>query len=205
MELVKQELTKSGRKETYLIPGTTNKLILEGNMYYLINEKGKAITKRFDKVSDFENGIAVFSRKDKKGAINTSGKNVLGRLYDNVALDNDIIRVCEDGEWGFANLKGEIIYAPVFSFLERFTGEYARFSYDDNLWGIVRKNGTIVIDAKYQYLSGLDKPVIIAKNCCGYGAIDITDKVIEPFKYDRIHFDGKTNVIYNPGGDSFTI
>ena len=180
----------TNKHRTFEISGSSNRTVTDGSKSWITDKSGNAISQKYDKIWGFENGIAVFRKGDKYGIVNSDGFEILAKRYDNAAIDGDIIRICENNKWGFANSKGEVILEPSYYFFEKFTGQYARFEETYGYWGVLDKKGQIVIPPNYDYMGALDGSVIPVRNRVKYGAIDIEGRVVIPFVYDRIGFSG---------------
>ena len=111
-------------------------------------------------------------------------------MYEGVAIDDDIIRISMNGKWGFTNIKGKILCEPQCYFIEKFVNGVARFQSEYGNWGVIDKQGEIVIKDKYDYMGSLDKPLIVVRNRINYGAIDIQGRVVITFIYSHIKFKG---------------
>jgi len=201
MVLEKREtLAVFGRKDTFKIPGSVNKLICERGKYYIAGPDGKALSQVYNKISEFVDGKAVFWDDVSSGVINADGKVISKRKYDRVSLDGDIIRICKNDKWGFANFEGKVLCSPKYTFLEKFSNGLTRIRTDEDLWGVINDKGRVIIEPKYRYLGNPAAKQIVAQNIWGFGVIDIKENTIEPFKYKRISSDENQTIIYNTDG-----
>lgn len=210
MELISRKMTTQGRRDVYRLPGTTNLMVYHRFKSFLIDDKGNTISRKYDKMIQFKRGLAVFTRQEKKGVVNVNGVEVLDKLYENVSLDNGIIRICEKDQWGLADSDGTIICEPKYQFIEKFTDGYARFLVKDEekgvkLWGIISKEGKIIIEPKYFYLGTINTTRIVAQNIWGYGIIDIHENVVVPFRYERLRSNKERLLLFNSIEDNIVV
>ena len=78
-------------------------------------------------------------------------KDELIGQYENVSFvsDDKMIAVCQNGKWGFINLKGEFVIEPQFVEARSFSNGFAAVSNGDS-WGFVNKKGELAIP--YQFI-----------------------------------------------------
>lgn len=133
-----------------------------GNMIIPVGKYRYLYSEEFDK-------IAFVSLKGKQGifAINRS-EEVLFEVYgyDNGPdyVSNGLFRIISNGKVGFANMEGQIVIKPKFTFAYPFqddnfavfnengtiikVGEYSK--YEGGKWGVINKKGEIIIPAIYE-------------------------------------------------------
>lgn len=210
MELATRRMISKERQQVHSDQSTKNTVMYLSYKYFIVNMDGNRISKKYENISDFQQDVAIFVKGEKKGAVDVNGKEILGKLYDNVSLDQDVIRICENGKWGFADLDGKIICEPKYEFIERFNNGYARIAFKDKTmqefhWGVIAKNGEIIICPNYYYLGSLDRPSIVAKDIAGFGLIDINEKIIVPFRYKSLRSEGESEFLYNSNEDKYCV
>ena len=70
------------RVNNFPIPESKNKIKVEGSKTFIIDENGKIISDKFDKLEGFtRNGISIFRKGELFGVVNSNVKNVLEHLY----------------------------------------------------------------------------------------------------------------------------
>lgn len=205
MKLEKREMTKNGRRDIYSIPGSEKKLIRERKMSYIRDENGRIVSKMYDTIRDFKYGLAVVEKGKFKGVISESGEEILKPVFENLNLDGNVIRICSKSKWGFVDCTGKVICDPQYFFLEKFANGKARFSTFDDKWGIIDINGQILVPPKYEFLGDIKSEVIVAKKIMEFGAIDIQDRVVVPFRFQKIGYEGTRTVIYNNSQDKIVV
>lgn len=208
MKLEKREMLKSGRRDVYIIPGSANRLVRSSKGAYIRSATGVRISQIYEKIYDFKGGLAVFDKGKMRGIVRETGEEVFDNLFQNANLDGKVIRICQNGKWGFADYDGNIICAPEYNCVERFVNGYARFSTSDGKWGIIDVTGNVVVPANYEYLGELTQKCVIAKKAIGFGAIDLKGNTVVPFRYEKIGYEkngdeDKNTVIYNSAQDKF--
>lgn len=205
MTLEKREITRDGRRDIYALPGTGKKIVMERSGCYILSEEGKVISRSYDKIHDFKNGLAVFDKGKKKGIITEQGQELFGRLLDNVYFDGEIIRVCTGVSWGFANCQGEFLCPVQYKFIEKFNNGYARFENHEGKWGIINNQGHIVVEPMYRFLGPLGGEKIIAQNALGFGCIDMNNKWVVPFRYVHIQTTDDVTILFNNSEDRVVV
>lgn len=106
--------------------------------------------------------------------------------HDGKWLNTPIIQkdnMCTAFGWEFGSFTGDHLVV-------RHLGRY----------GLVDKNGTIVIEPKYDLLEALDNPSYVRASLGGsYGVLDVTGKVIVPLEYDYVGRMGEDIIIVRDG------
>lgn len=116
------------------------------NKMGIINTKGKWIilADKYTFISDFQNGLAVFSSKSTA-------------KYGKDELPSEIM---EDGQFGFLDKFGKVFIQDKYIKLSHYNNGYARF-YDGNKWGCLDNAGNEVIPAEFDYIGRfVDSPIL---------------------------------------------
>ena len=205
MKLLKREVIKHIRKDTFAIPDSNNVLIKLNDKFYIESQDGKRLTKNLTKISKFTDGIASYECGEEKGIVTSQGKFFIKNKYDKIVVDGAIIRICLKGKWGFMNRDFKVLCAPKFEFLERFVGNYAKFRDEEGQWGIVSIAGRIVVKAKYSFLGALTGEQIAARTYKGYGAINIRGEEVVPFKFEKIASPDGQTALFNLDGEKYVL
>lgn len=205
MVLEKREVEQGRRKDTFAIEGSDNKVVFFKYRYIITDPSGKILSRQYEKLGEFNRfGLAIATADEKKCVIKADGTEVkFASKYETFSLDDDVIRVRKKDKWGFTDTTGKVVCSPKFVFMERFVNGYARVRDEEGNWGIINKNGKLVVPIKYLLLGDLATPNIVAKTALGFGIINIKDEVIVPFKYRRIGKEPDTGkvFIYNTNSD----
>jgi hypothetical protein len=80
--------------------------------------------------SDFHNGILRVDNRTAQGLLNRNGKWLLPVVYSYIGLPdaNGLMRIEQNGLWGYATIKGDIILKPENMFVEAFKDGKARIT-----------------------------------------------------------------------------
>lgn len=120
--------------------------------------------KKYDKVMDFSQGIAIVEKSNKFGAIIVGGKEIIRPIYSNLTVFNNGVSTAEyvlpykyKRETRFINIFGQIQVKH--NEEDIFLPEIYDWGYDfvddmcvvvkDNLYGVIDKDFNVLIDCKY--------------------------------------------------------
>ena len=187
------------------VQGSRVELVVVNKHSYIIDAEGNVISEYYDTIYNFKNGLAVVVLDSKMNVINQDGKQILAKFYDKLYVDGNVIRICKSEMWGFAIRSGKVICAPKFAFLEKFVNGYAKFQTSEGKWGIVNSAGHMVVLPKYDYIGSLSGEIIVAKDYRGYGGIDIHEKEVIPFRYEKIGSADEHTFLFNDAKDKIVV
>lgn len=108
-------------------------IILDYAGRYLINET--VLVKKSE-------SVYVICNEDLKEISEISCTDV------DIITENGLIAICQNGLWGFANTKGEIVIEPSYENARSFSNGVAAVC-KDGLWGFVDVNNNLVIDFQF--------------------------------------------------------
>ncbi len=195
----------------------------EGGVYGLIDHYGKKIlpTQYEDILQigyDNTNGYIV-KRAGKFGICSSNGKLLLEPEYTEITCEGDLcivskfIEQSEQTKMGLLNHKQLTEVIPVqYDFIESLSYEGNYLFKLNNKFGLIERNGTIVLPANYNYLKATDlydKDEWVLANAYGqvnqspygseitggnWGVIDVSGDTILPFKYKEISFENDSVV-----------
>ena len=113
---------------------------------------------------------------------------ILAILFLNTGnvFSNNLYPINDKSGGGFIDNKGNIIIEQKFNFAFRFIGNYAIVQSKNQKYGIIDKNGKIVLNFEYEDLSDLSENFVIYKENNKYGIIDIEKNIKSKAIYDRI-------------------
>lgn len=148
----------------------------ESGLYSIIDKKGNFV-RRFsraeaDKLSDFENGYAVFRRLNHKkkatakdevrliseiygeqcdyGFVDKNAKELFTAKFEDLkAFSEKFAQAKLNGKWGYINEKGEFVIAPKYDFTRPFSEGLAAVRSGDKT-GFIDRDGNQVIKTIYQ-------------------------------------------------------
>jgi hypothetical protein len=125
--------------------------------------------KQYDYVDDFSNGLALVSKGDKKGFVNSEGKLVVPLIYDEAMHFNEgMAAVKKGGNWGFLDSTGKeaipFEYSEAYSFTDGFG-----LVIKNNHFGFIDRSGKIAIPMMYDNASSFSEglAVVSKKKCVG--------------------------------------
>lgn len=109
------------------------------------------ITKQYDKIGKFKNGIAVVWKNGHCGLIAQSGKEIVKPQYDKIgAFGSDAIAyTSKDGKMGMINLEGKVVVPNIYEEIGAFKGSFA-ITKRNGLCGMINKQGKVLVENKYE-------------------------------------------------------
>ena len=111
------------------------------------------ISKHYDKIGKFKNGIAIVQSRGLFGAINTEGKEVIKPEWDRLSGfgEDGIAYARKNGLVGLITKDGTVLAEPVYNRIGTFTNGKA-VVLKNGLKGIMEISGKVVIEPKYDNL-----------------------------------------------------
>lgn len=109
------------------------------------------ITKQYDKIGKFKNGIAVVWKNGHCGIITQAGKEIVKPVYDKIGVfGNDAIAyTTRDGKMGMINMEGKVIVPNIYEEIGAFKGSFA-ITRRNGLCGMINKQGKVLVENKYE-------------------------------------------------------
>jgi len=143
----------------------------------------------------------MVAKKDKKyGVIDRLNNEIFPFEYDSFyrkILDwktkkyEDYYMVKKDSLIGVCNLNGDFIIPVKYTYLHLIANKYFSFGTKKEGYGLMEKNGRIIINPKYEEpLSIAKEGVLIAKKDGKIRFIDFQEKVTLPIQLDKVIFEG---------------
>lgn len=146
-----------------------------------INKSGSyVVSPIYDKLSNFDCGVAKTTLACKRGLVDTQGRELCPPIYDELGdFYEGYAVVSIGGKYGLINLNGELVLTPKFDQMERMQeGRVAVAVGKDNkaLWGFVDERGTVKVEHKYQavkpYYGGMAPVAIGTADGVKWGFVD---------------------------------
>lgn len=148
-------------------------IVKENGRFGVINTKGDYIIE--SKYDDIKNGgydFMIVKLQEKMGLVDRNGNIIADPIFDGIQVDReDMISASVGSKKGFINKNGDfIILQKENEVIDCFNNGYARFNIggwqgklkdgyssciidpDGGKWGLYDKNGTIVIDPKFDWI-----------------------------------------------------
>ncbi len=158
-------------------------------------KKRKQVTElKYDTISPFNGGYSIFSLNGKKGYLGINGEELL--------FNPKLRPVLENGKYGYANYKGEVIIPAKYDKAEEFVDGLAIVGVNYKQ-GIIDTDGREVLALKYDYISqiGRDYQIMKGKSI----GLFLRDKkiVIEP-KYSLTASSFSDGLLWVLKGDKYS-
>jgi hypothetical protein len=164
----------------------------------LLDQKGAVLSKSYDRIDPFSDGMAKVASNGWAGFIDRTGKEIIALQYDDVPesfFRNGLARVAKtfhDGKkWGCINKKGEEIVPVSYYWLDDFHSGMALYEDPQKGYGFIDLTGKKVIPAdpnnqitQALHFGNSDRTLI--KRNGVVVLIDKTGNVIKTYKYDEI-------------------
>lgn len=182
----------------------------DGKWGYLDESGKEVIEARYDFVSAFRKGYALAFTETKINLIDKDGKSqaafnrnrytamgieVMGDEWLPLQKGDEIVFVDMNGEEKFTSPK---MRPSDLGCYQMFNGKTA--FYDGGQYGIIDKEGTVLVKPKYDMLLSLEyDDLYIAEDEDGYGIINGNGDVIVPLKYDELYALRKNRFIVSDG------
>ena len=109
------------------------------------------VSKEYDKIGRFNDGIAFVWKNGKVGLIKQNGKEIASPEYDKIGnFGNDgLAYTTKDGKIGVINKEGKVIVENIYESIAPFKGSYA-ITKKGGLYGMINRSGKVVIENKYE-------------------------------------------------------
>lgn len=156
-----------------------------GKVWGFYNTDGQHVFGEYEEVSAIGNGVAAVMNDGKWSLVDRTGTDLTQKTYDGVAMDekkvvfrNDRIFVYENYYYTMIDSMGNSItetkYEDVCVFYD---GTYAAVKID-GLWGFIDKDGTVVIEPKYEDARSFVNGLAAVQYAGQWGYIDSTGKLV---------------------------
>ena len=112
------------------------------------------ISKQYDKIGRFSQGVAVVWKNGKCGLISQAGKEIIKPQYDRISsFGNDgLAYTWKNGLVGLVNIQGKEIVKNEYQKIGKFNGFYA-ITRKNGLAGMINKRGNVVIKNEYEKIT----------------------------------------------------
>lgn len=139
----------------------------------------------------FNYGVALQSKDNKYGFVDTLGNWVIPVNYDNASSFSDSVAIVHtDCKAGIIDLKGNVkIIENDYNYVNMFYSGCA-IVIRDNLYGLIDKNGKELIPPKYKEINHFYNGYsIIEEDLVNtFGLIDSTGRVVYPTQFTKLNF-----------------
>lgn len=165
-----QYYTSEGKKvfEKFVYAGTFYEgyaLVSDNEGYFVINNKGKAVTDKYKDIKRDALEISVrnelfWAKKDDTFSLyNLKGKKIGDVECEEVSpfLENgDMAAVKQDGKWGFVDKKGKMIIEPQYEDAHSFSNGFAAVK-KEGKWGFINADNKVCIGCDFEDASDFNE------------------------------------------------
>ena len=156
--------------------------------YGYISKGGKLeINFQFDEADPFENGFALVKINGKEAAINRDGELIVPAIYEELGSPHDerILFLDASSRYGYLDMHGKIVIAPVFEYAGDFSGGMAVAGKEDSL-GLIDRNGHWIVAPKYSSVSIEQNGLVRVGLDDQFGFLNRLGDEVLPVTYDAI-------------------
>lgn len=161
-----------------------------------IDTKGNIVIEpKFEKVTDFDDGVAAVKIDGKWGVIDVNGKYIVEPKYDDAYYFNEGLLSCKLGDkWGVIDKNGKVIIP--FEYTELKVPSEGLIGYRDSRWGFINTLNEIVIPAKYQDVDMFSEGMAAYKSSGNWGFINKKGEEVINAQYTKVGYfsEGKVSV-----------
>jgi hypothetical protein len=111
------------------------------------------ISKEYDRIGKFDNGVALVWKNKLVGLIKPNGKEIVKPEYEKIGSfgSDNLAFTTKNGKIGIINIEGKVIAPNIYESIAPFKGSRA-ITKMDGLYGIINKQGKVLVENKYQKL-----------------------------------------------------
>ena len=141
----------SDNEESEFCNGLVENVNSTGKFGYLDKSGSIAIPHQFDLATPFKEGLAVVAVGDKFGYIDTKGTIIINPQFQLADQFTDgLARIMQGWRFGFIDSKGAIVHNPIYEKVGPYIGNYAFVSEDGVNYGLINKEGDMVVSPQFQ-------------------------------------------------------
>ncbi len=150
-----------------------------------IDTTGKEIIPpKYDNLTSFDKGQAIFTQNVLKGIVGKDGKEIISAKYDYIG---DLLygkrAVMSDGKWGCIDTKGAIVVPFIYEYVGDFREGWAMVLSDEK-WGFLNLQGKISVKPIYDWVANMHEGKAAVMQNGQYGYVDSTGNERIPLQYD---------------------
>jgi hypothetical protein len=170
-------------------------LVVKGTMCGYVNRDGRVVVEPkydYDRTmlgeSPFVNGRAKVLLKDKFGMIDTTGKIIVPREYEDLgAMRDGLFPAKKKDKWGFIDEKMKLKVPYLYEYAWSFSDGLARVR-KDGLLGYIDTKGKEIVAPRYEEATDCMNGFMKVKTDTGWGLLNASGNQVVPCKYDKIEF-----------------
>ncbi len=167
-------------------------LVTKGNTLGYIDGLGKLVIPTNFEVypncnerAQFNLGYSIVKQKGKLGVIDVMGKVVVPFGFSNVGEIASIMSFTKGTSWGFMDLKGKEVLAPIYDFANSFNKNMAIVE-KNGFQGIIDITGKELLPIAFESVEHFSNNFILVGLDDEYGLYSQDLKLIVPVKYEQI-------------------
>lgn len=132
---------------------------------------------------DYHNGLAVYEKHGKMGAVDEKKKTVIPFEYDLLGtFDEDVTWMEKSGKYGLVDKNGMVVVAPQYDSIGSLDEDIVRVE-KNGLFGFIDKKGNVVVDLTYEvaddvFYDGLARVAIADGNYRKFGFINTKGEIV---------------------------
>lgn len=166
----------------YLITEKDKKVQLYKNNKLLLDNDYQSI------IFNEESKLLIVQKDNKYGALDLEGKQIMNIEYDSLQIPGQYITATKDGETKTYNLSGEVQEVSEFASVMTTDNENYKITIDqNNNYGVISSNNSIVIENNYSYIQYLFGDYFVVGGKDGKsGVINASGEEVLPLQYEVI-------------------
>ena len=199
-----KKLTETEYEEITAIENIENALkVKKDGKYGVIDDEGKTLVNpQYINIAnlgeDNKSGFIVQAESGKYGIVDYSGAIVLEAKYDEISTvyKNDFYVVKQANKEILLKKDGTEVMKSGYDEIKEIlkNADNGVIYTKNNLYGVMKTTGEIVIEPSYEELKEAKTGILIAKENGKYGVIDLAKNVKVEFKYNNISYDEKADI-----------
>lgn len=155
----------------------------------IINLDGEiVVNNEYELIERFSEGLAKVKKDGKYGFIDNKENVVIPFIYSGAkSFKEGLAPVRRNGLYGFINHKGRVVINFKFHDALQFENGFAKIRLNkQNKWGVIDKNGVVIVDCNYKHIDLYTPGKIIVSDGEKYGCLNSDGSIILPMAFDRI-------------------
>ena len=119
-----------------------------------LSSNAQELSKQYDKIGRFSQGVAVVWKNGKCGLISQAGKEIIKPQFDRISSfgKDGLAYTWKNGLVGMINIQGNVIVKNEYQKIGKFSGFYA-ITRKNGLAGLINKRGKVVIKNEYENIT----------------------------------------------------
>jgi hypothetical protein len=151
-------------------------------------------------VAKYNNGFAVYRKKDKYGLIDINGKVVQKNVYESSGPFTGFWPVKDKGNWALLDVKGKVILPFEYDFI-RFMPDLGYLIEREEQFGLLNSMGNMILPVSFSTIKRFEDAYYLVSIEEKFGLFLKDGREILPIQYERIQrFDAESFVLTLDGG-----